>query len=77
MARKTRKQKIKTAQRRVLKKIPSFTQDTVSSIRSLSGQDELDSWFSEQIPYIKKDLVKSILLSFVAITFEIILWRLI
>jgi hypothetical protein len=75
MARKTRKQKINTAQRRISKKFPSFTQDTVQSIHSLNKQDELDSWFNEQIPYIKKDLAKSILLSLVAITFEILLWR--
>lgn len=77
MARKTRRQKINTAQRRTSKSISSLSQDITPSKQISSKQDELDSWFNEQIPFIKKDLVKSILLSLIAITFEVILWRLI
>jgi hypothetical protein len=77
MARKTRRQKINTAQRRTSKSISSLSQDITSPKQISNKQDELDSWFNEQIPFIKKDLVKSILLSLIAITFEVILWRLI
>jgi len=77
MARKTRRQKINTAQRRTSKSISSLSQDITPPKQIPNKQDELDSWFNEQIPFIKKDLVKSILLSLIAITFEVILWRLI
>ena len=77
MARKTRRQKINTAQRRTSKSISSFSKDIYPPEQISNKQDELDGWFNEQIPFIKKDLVKSILLSLIAITFEVILWRLI
>ncbi len=77
MARKTRRQKINTAQRRTSKSISSLSKDILPSKHVSNKQDELDSWFNEQVPFIKKDLMKSILLSLIAITFEVILWRLI